>query len=407
MRLVRVGEPTAEVGGTVRAALTSWGRGSTVAGGVALLGVRPPGFGSTVEAVLLLPRGVFVVIGVDLPDPAMRLSAPMTGPWRIDGWPLTRPDGPVNPADGALSATAAVADLVRAAQPRPLPVHTVVAVGPYVGEVDQPAEERGIRILHPEPMPLLAVTRDLATHSRACMLDEARRILFALHQGHGLDDDDLVAEGFPDGLSPEAGAASTTILPRVPGGMARPEPRRRKRWLPVTIGVVVALLLVAGIAVAVAADDSPMTPARPASPPAFVPRGFVEQSDCAAHTDGAIHAWLERNGCAALLRGRFETTDQGKRAAVLVGVVRITGSTSATELMSVTTRPDAGGVLDVEGVPWPGGLQPVFAGAARVSGQEGNSVKLAQAVWLDEPSRADDPLLREIASRALRLSLSG
>jgi len=66
----------------VRAALASWGRGSTVVGGVALIGCQPDGCDGPVDAVVVLPRGVLVVLGVDLPDPAVRLDAPLAGQWK-------------------------------------------------------------------------------------------------------------------------------------------------------------------------------------------------------------------------------------------------------------------------------------------------------------------------------------
>ncbi|PPK69181.1 hypothetical protein V5P93_001559 [Actinokineospora auranticolor] len=416
MRLVRVGEPTSGVGRDLRAALTSWGRGDAVAGGVALLGVRPPEFGSPVEAVVITPRGVLVVLGVDLPRPAVWLSAPLGEPWRADG--AVPQVGDRAPGDGALAATAAVAAVVRRAQPRPLPVSTVVAVGPYVGRVDQPATdlERGVRILHPAPTPLLTVTRELTTHSRPCPVDELRRILHALHADLDLDDADLVAEGFPDGMSAAASAERTTILPPVPGAPPRPAPTPPpRRRLPIAIGVLVALLLVAGVALAVAAADGgpPIPHAPPAPAPqqglVFTPRGEATQTDCATHTSGQLRTWLERNGCAELLRGRFEATENGRRAAVLVGVVRISGSASAVELRALADRPDTGAVVDqsAEGVAWPTTPPPTFDAAARASDQEGNSVKLVQAVWLDQPSRPDDPALLAIADRALRLSLAG
>ncbi|GLW93599.1 hypothetical protein [Actinokineospora globicatena] len=417
MRLVRVGETTSEVGRDVRAALTSWGRGDAVAGGIALLGVRIPGFGSAVEAVVLLPRGVLVVLGVDLPDPALRLEAPLEDRWKVDGWPISRPEGPVNPAANALGATAAVAALVREKQPRPLPVCTVVAVGPYVARVDQPVadKDRGVRILHPEPMTLLAVARELAVHTRPCPIDELRRVLAVLEPGSTLTDEDLSAEGFPDGLSPEAAAERTTILPLTALRRAE-EPRKPKRvrWWPVAAAVLVALVLVVGIAVAVSADNSTSGPARGTGPTApdaveFAGLGTASSTDCAAHTDGDVRVWLERNGCARLIRGRFEATSTGHRAAVLVGVLRFTGSTSAAELKSVLDRPGGGTVLDqaAEGVAWPGGAAPQFPTALRAAGREGNSVKLVQVVWLDQPSTQDDPVLHEIAGRAMRITLAG
>ncbi|HWO61319.1 MAG TPA: hypothetical protein VNO31_14920, partial [Umezawaea sp.] len=84
VRLIRLGSVPTEVGADVRAALSTWGVGDAVLGGVALLGVQPPGSPKAVDAVVVLPRGVVVVVGVDLPDPAVRLEAPLTGQWRID-----------------------------------------------------------------------------------------------------------------------------------------------------------------------------------------------------------------------------------------------------------------------------------------------------------------------------------
>ncbi|GLZ39542.1 hypothetical protein [Actinokineospora sp. NBRC 105648] len=426
MRLIRVGESTAAVGKDLRAALTSWQRGDAVAGGIALLGITPPGLAEPVEAVVLLPRGVLVVTAVDLPDPAMRLEAPLGGQWKTDGWPLVHADGPVNPADGALAATAAVAGLVRAKQPVPLPVYTVVAVGPYVAEVAQPEADvaRGVRILHPEPMPLLALARELATQDRPCPVGELRRVLAALHPELRVADAELVAEGFPDGLSAESAAERTTVLPRIAAAPAAPAPaapQRRRNWIPLAAMLLVTVLLIVGIAVAVSAAGDP--PSQPAAPPqtttsaaeipvdgvAFTPRGSVDQADCAAHAIGDVRAWLEQNGCARLIRGRFETGQAGRRAAVLVGVLRFTSSSAATELRALADRPGSGGVVDaaVEGQPWPVEPQPRFESAAYASGREGNSVKVVQVVWLDQPSAPGDPALQEIAARALRLTPAG
>lgn len=106
MRLVRLQRQQSRVADDVRAALASLGRGSTVIGGIALVGVgtvteRP------IEAVVLLPHGVIIVIGVDLPDPALRLEAPLGAPWKADGWPLVADDDAVNPATEALDVSQA------------------------------------------------------------------------------------------------------------------------------------------------------------------------------------------------------------------------------------------------------------------------------------------------------------
>ncbi len=92
MRVVRFPARPTRVSDDIRAALASLGKGGNLVGGVALLGATPPDSGLVIDAVLVLPRGVFVVVGVDLPDPAMTLTAPLHGEWKADGWPLVRPD---------------------------------------------------------------------------------------------------------------------------------------------------------------------------------------------------------------------------------------------------------------------------------------------------------------------------
>ncbi|CRK55630.1 hypothetical protein [Alloactinosynnema sp. L-07] len=419
MRLVRIGDATSAVGKDLRAALVSWGRGDEVVGGIALLGVQPPGSDQPIDAVVVLPRGVLVIVGVDLPDPAVRLDAPLGGQWKTDGWPLVRPDGATNPAAEALAATAAVTGLLQAGRVEPVPVSTVVAIGPYVSQVSQPTADlvRGVRILHPEPMNLLTAARELATHPRPCTVAEAGRILAALHPT-GPDLGDLAAEGFPHA----AAAATTTLIPRVVDGPAAPKPvaapkQGGLRWLPIIAAILVAILLITGIAVAISsASDSghqrDPDGNRPGPVPVdgvgFTARGSAEHTDCAAHAFGDVRGWLEANGCARLIRARFEATSDGKHAAVLVSVLRFSSSSSATELRTVADRSGGGGVADqaAEGVAWPGDRKPTFESAAYASGREGNSLKLVQAVWLDQPSAPDDPALKEIVTKALQLSLA-
>jgi len=108
VRVVRIGDEATTVGADVRAALTSWGRGDSIVGGVALVGLRPEGGDRAIDAVVVLPRGVLVVVGVDLPDPAVRLDAPLSGQWKTDGWPLVRPDGAVNPAADAMKVVGVI-----------------------------------------------------------------------------------------------------------------------------------------------------------------------------------------------------------------------------------------------------------------------------------------------------------
>ncbi|MGW3963855.1 hypothetical protein ACWED2_28840 [Amycolatopsis sp. NPDC005003] len=198
MRLVRLERQQSRVADDIRAALASLGRGSTVIGGVALVGVggvteRP------IEAVVVLPHGVIIVIGVDLPDPALRLEAPLGGPWKADGWPLVADDDSVNPATEALDVSQACERHVAALVPGTAPVGTIIAVGPYVETVDQPAADLAgpVRVLHPTPTTMLAATVSLATAHRPRSVDQARALIRGLApSAPELSDEVLLGEGF-------------------------------------------------------------------------------------------------------------------------------------------------------------------------------------------------------------------
>lgn len=425
MRVVRVGDVTSAVGADVRAALASWGRGDGLVGGVALVGLRPEGGDRPVEAVVVLPRGVLVVVGVDLPDPAVRLDAPLSGQWKTDGWPLVRPDGAVNPAADALSSVTAVQHALEQANVEPLPVGTVVAVGPYVSQVHQPTSDllRGVRILHPEPKTLLTAARELATYQRPCTVDQARAILAALAPDHAATD--LTGEGFTDSAVPAMAAASTTIIPRVqathppavpPARNGKAPARGGMRWLPAGAAVLVALLLLTGIVYAVAssgsADDQGANNTGSTRTESsgvkvngitFEPKGAISDTDCAAHAYGDVQVWLERNRCSELVRARYESTTDGKRAAILVAVLRFPETALAGELETVAEQPGSGAIADAstEGTPWPGRSKPFFESAAFASGREGNSLRLVQAVWIGAPSTPDDKTLGKLAQSAL------
>jgi hypothetical protein len=426
VRVVRVGDETSAVGADVRAALTSWGRGDGLVGGVALVGVRPRGCDQPVDAVVVLPRGVLVIVGVDLPDPAVRLDAPLSGQWKTDGWPLVRPDGAVNPAADAAATVTAVRRTLEQAKVEPLPVGTVVAVGPYVSQVHQPTSDllRGVRILHPEPKTMLTAARELATYQRPCTVTQARAILAALSPDHAQID--LTGEGFTDSAVPAMAAASTTLIPRVAPAQAQPRPAAAARpagrsptvrWLPGGAVVLVALLLLTGIVYAVASsgssDERPQGTATTSTESSgvtvdgfrFDPKGAVSDTDCAAHAYGDVQAWLQRNRCSELVRARYESTSDGKRAAILVSVLRFPESVLAGELNAVAERPGSGAIADAstEGTPWPGNSKPFFESAAFASGREGNSLKLVQAVWIGTPSTPDDETLRKLARSALQI----
>ncbi|WP_309235641.1 hypothetical protein, partial [Amycolatopsis sp. SID8362] len=218
MRLVRLERQQSRVADDIRAALASLGRGSTVIGGIALIGVgsvtdRP------IEAVVLLPHGVIIVIGVDLPDPALRLEAPLGASWVADGWPLVADDDAVNPATEALDVSQACERKIAALVPGTAPVGTIIAVGPYVETVDQPARDLAgpVRVLHPTPTTMLAATVSLATAHRPRSVDQVRALIRGLApDAPEFSDDILVGEGFSrftDDSPPESLWDSVPVVP--------------------------------------------------------------------------------------------------------------------------------------------------------------------------------------------------
>jgi len=225
VRLVRLERQQSRVADDIRAALASLGRGSTVIGGIALVGVggaaeRP------IEAVVLLPHGVIIVIGVDLPDPALRLEAPLGGPWKADGWPLVADDDSVNPATEALDISQACEKRIAAVVPGTAPVGTIIAVGPYVETVDQPAGDLAgpVRVLHPTPTTMLAATVSLATAHRPRSVEQVRALIRGLApSAPEFPDEVLLAEGFsrltddspPESLwdEPPAAVAPAAVAP--------------------------------------------------------------------------------------------------------------------------------------------------------------------------------------------------
>lgn len=196
MHQVRLAEPPSRVGSDLRAILTAIGTGDDVLGGVALIGLRLPGLALVIDAVLVLPRGLIVVSGVDLPGPAVRLETPSHGPWLVDGWRLVRPAG--SPVGGALAAAGAVGARLQAPGAPDLPVAAVVAVGPYVREVLRPdGDGHGPPVvLHPTPRSLVRLATELARAPVRCDAVTAGQVLAVLAPGVEVAPQALAAEGF-------------------------------------------------------------------------------------------------------------------------------------------------------------------------------------------------------------------
>lgn len=183
-----------------------------------MFGCQPPGCPRPLDAVLVLPRGVIVVVGVDLSDPALTVDAPVHTPWTVDGWPLVRTEGDVNPALEAMQAATALAKTLHDREAEPLPVSTIVAVGPYADRITQPTQDlnRGVRVLCPTTRTMLSAVRELATYEDTCRAEPAARVLRILGAGsQRLGMATLVDEGFPDVASGLA-SSETTRLKKVP-----------------------------------------------------------------------------------------------------------------------------------------------------------------------------------------------
>ncbi len=424
MRLVRLGTETSRVGADVRAALSSWGHTDQALGGVALLGLQPPRCATPVEAIIVVPRGVLVIVGVDLPDPAMRLDAPLAGQWKTDGWPLVRPDGVINPAGEALSASAAVAALLRASRVEPVPVNTVIAVGPFVGQVVQPTADlhRGVRVLHPQATSLLGAVRELATYDRACSVDQARALLAALAGPNvTLSTAELTAEGFPDVVSADLASASTTLIPRIadadPPPAPRPKPTRPglPRWLPIGAAVLLGALLAAGIGVAIASSGkhSPAPGGTPStSPPvnvrgtAFTPEGSARDASCANRAYGDVQVWLTAHQCR-LARALYSTSVAGQPASVALAVLTFADPAGASAFVAVADTPGSGSITDLvaEGRGYSGGPAS-FDNAVYSVTAHGSSVRLVEVVWVDRATNPNDAALRTVAGEAAALPVA-
>ncbi|GAA4018518.1 hypothetical protein GCM10022247_47630 [Allokutzneria multivorans] len=420
MRLVRLGGEPTKVGADVRAALAAWGDGTSVLGGVALLGVTPPGCTRPLDALIVLPRVVLVVVGVDLPSPALRVEAPLQGQWKVDGWPLTRHDGASSPTDEALAATRAVSARLQEVRAEPLPVCTVIAVGPYVERVIQPTSDihRGVRVLHPKPSTLLSAVRELAISDRPCTAEQACKVLAALHEETGrMHSGDLIAEGFPDAVTADLASASTALIPRyqdVAETVRVSLPPKRKRG-PLLIAALLAVVALAVVLITTSGGQEQPT-AQPPAPTStrstvddldFTPRGNEKATNCARESYGDIQTWFDAHPCAGLIRTLFEVTEP-RRAAVSIAVVSFSDAADAEDFQKLADTAGTGAVSDLvaSGKGWTNGPTS-FDGAAFASSRDTKRVRVVQAVWIGTPSTPEDVSLRGIAARALRLPLPG
>jgi hypothetical protein len=401
MHVVRLGEPSASVGADVRAALTAWGAGESVLGGVAVLGCRPPGSPRPLEAVVVHPRGIVVVLGVDLPEPASKLDAPLSTPWTVDGWPLVRAEGKVNPGQDALESAGALARSAQSRGLEPLPVAAIAAVGPYAGQITQPTADlhRGVRVVSPNTTTVLSAARELTTYECPCSVEQAQALLrlLGVRAERDLDAGKLLAEGFPASPEMELAERATTLIPRYtdPSAPARANPRRTK----LIVGAMAALvLLCAVLAVALLAAPSPEPiAAQQVDGVRFTERSVSADGSCAEHSFGDVQRWFEQHPCVNLRREAHDARASGGPISVSVAVVTLGDPGAAAELRAMATATGTGGITALGG-------PERFADAARAVQQEGGSVRIVQAAWSGRDSNPEDVALRAMTERALRLT---
>ncbi|GAA4613828.1 hypothetical protein [Saccharopolyspora hordei] len=415
MRLVRLDAEPTKVGADIRAAISAWGAGDSVLGGVAVFSCRPPGAPRPLDAVVVMPRGVVVVLGVDLPEPALKVDAPVHTPWTVDGWPLVRAEGAVNPALEALESAAALARSLQSRDLEPMPVAAVVVVGPYAGQVTQPTTDlhRGVRVVAPNTTSILSAARELATYERACPVEPAQQLLRVLDESCEFSAADLVEEGFPESGVTDLASADTMLIPKFSESLTTKFTesavgRRLTRpavllaaaaVLVVLLGALVAWLVFGGTA---AAPPPPSAPVQRVDGLEFAQRTTGREQTCAPHAFGDVQRWFEQHPCRGLTRAVFDTRVSGQPAAVAVAIVELPDEQAARELRELAERAGTGGVTDL--VAEGGGRPDGFADAAQVVQQSGAEVRIVQTVWRDRGSSPDDVELRALAERGLRLT---
>ncbi|MDV6012760.1 hypothetical protein [Haloechinothrix sp. LS1_15] len=238
MRVMRIGDRQSRVTADVRAALTAFGRGDADVGGLAIAGLTLPGDTSPIEGLVVRPNGIFLVFGVDLADPTMRLVAPLNAPWTADGWPVAAPGADPNPATRLLASARVAAGRLRSLAKAELPVGVIIAVGPYAHTVEVPdgAIEPAVHILYPTPASFRAVLSKRLPGSepgaRPCTVEQARAVLRGLlPETAPPDADQLVAEGFGHAVAASA-RQSSAATPSSPEHRAKPVRVGVQRFLP-------------------------------------------------------------------------------------------------------------------------------------------------------------------------------
>lgn len=442
MRLIRIGEQRSRVADDIRAGLTALGRGDGVVGGIALVDLVPMGADEPIDAVVVLPHGVLIVAGVDLPGPAMRLEAPLSGQWKADGWPLVGTGTAINPATDALVTANKLARHLHAATHGALRIGVALAVGPYVDSVSIPdvGPDSGVRVLYPTPIQLRdAIAALIPSGGQPFTVEQGRAILRAINPETPIQPDAMLRnEGFLIGgtaSSPYPQPAEvTTKLPAIPVvpalNGARPSPpvatehavatrparskTPRARWFPFAAVALLIVGLIAAIgAAASGADTADRARAEQRARQAINGVQYVEvaakrDQHCVRNTYGDVQASLERVHCAGMVIGSYLAKLDGRRAAVSIALIQFGERSDAGKLKKLADTPGTGGPIDLATNTrmWPD-TTPSFDNATYRSTLDGAAVRLVRTVWLDEPTQPHDKLLTRIAATAFEVRFDG
>jgi hypothetical protein len=189
-------------------------------------------------------------------------------------------------------------------------------------------------------------------------------------------------------------------------------PRRRPFGLALKVLGLVAVAVVAGLVwVAV---QQPRVPGRPIASPssaagqfAFTPQPQQDTStDCVAHSFGQVRDdFFAHTPCVQLVRSLYTTTTtDGRKVVVSVAVVRLPDAAKAAELKQLVDLDKTGNVYNLikEKHTFPGGPTTLGDSGYKAE-QNGSSVTIVETGYFDQPEHNPDPLLKTIATDALRL----
>lgn len=420
MRLIGTGAAASLLAADVSASLRGLGRGDHTIGGIALMNVTPHGFARPFDAVVVMPHGVLLIVGVELPGPTMRLDAPLHGQWKADNWPLVGSGDAVNPGAHGLAASQRLAQRIAEEARLTVPIATMLAVGPFVDAVVPSRDDlsQPVRVLHPT---INALTDAIATLTPpggpTCSAEQARAVLRAIDPATPIQPDDTLAtEGFPStATTARTGPGPAPVQPP-PSAPSRGRPALL-RPLPIAVVFLLVVGLIAVIAVTTAGASN--TPARAGSPQRM-PDLVVHQvdgldfevvaadtdRDCESTTYGDLRTTVSKADCAGVHLGSYLTSVGGRRAAVSVAEFELESHRQAGRLEKLVSTPGTGWAIDLATTrdAWPD-TSGYGAGTYRSAEADGR-LRLVRTVWLDGPGPDDgDATLGEISDRAFAVPM--